>query len=117
MKKYHLITLASIGLLIASCTTAEIPLEEEPDPITETITYVGDVKAIIDNNCVTCHGTVTPDAGLSLVTYQQVRNAAENGNLIPRMNNATSPMPPSGILSATTRAIIDKWRDDGFLEN
>ncbi|MFD2567260.1 c-type cytochrome domain-containing protein [Pseudotenacibaculum haliotis] len=117
MKKYHFAILFAIGLTASSCTTAEIPLEEDPDPITQTVTYVGDVKAIIDNNCTTCHGTVNPNAGLSLVTYQQVRNSAENGNLIPRMNNATSPMPPSGILPAATRAIIDKWRQDGFLEN
>ena len=87
MKKYHFAILFAIGLTASSCTTAEIPLEEDPDPITQTVTYVGDVKAIIDNNCTTCHGTVNPNAGLSLVTYQQVRNSAENGNLIPRMNN------------------------------
>ncbi|MEQ6123756.1 hypothetical protein AAON49_06105 [Pseudotenacibaculum sp. MALMAid0570] len=118
MKKYHFtILLFTIGLFISSCTTAEIPLEEDPDPINETITYVDNVKTIIDNNCTTCHGAVNPNAGLSLVTYLQVRSAAENGNLIPRMNNATNPMPPSGVLPAATRAIIDKWRDDGFLEN
>lgn len=117
MKKYLFSFLVVSGFMISSCTTSEIPLEEEVDPIVETITYVDDVKAIIDNNCTSCHGTVSPEAGLSLVTFQQVRNAAENGNLIPRMNNATNPMPPSGRLSAEVRAIIDKWADDGFLED
>ena len=117
MKKHHLIALLTFGLILGSCTTAEIPLDDEIDPIVEIVTYNGDVKAIIDNNCVTCHGSVTPNAGLSLVTYQQVRNSAENGNLIPRMNNATNPMPQGGLLPAATRAIIDKWADDGFLEN
>jgi mono/diheme cytochrome c family protein len=116
MKK-HLYAVLAIGLLMTACTTAEIPLEEEPDPILTTVTYISDVKTIIDNNCITCHGTVNPNAGLSLVSYAQVKNAAENGNLIPRMNNAISPMPPVGLLSVETRAIIDKWRDDGFLEN
>lgn len=116
MKK-HLYTLLAIGLIMTSCTTAEIPLEEDPDPITTTITYNADVKTIIDNNCVACHGAVNPNAGLSLTTYLQVKNAAENGNLIARMNNALNPMPPAAILPAQTRAVIDKWRDDGFLEN
>ena len=102
---------------MAACTTAIVPLEEDPTPITNTITYTGDVKAIIDNNCLTCHGAVNPNAGLSLVTYQQVRNSAENGNLIARMNDAVNPMPQGGLLSAQTRAVIDKWKDDGFLEN
>ena len=117
MKK-NLISLGLlIGLLATSCTTAEIPLDEVGDPITDIVTYDADVKTIIDNNCTTCHGSVRPQAGLSLVSYQQVRTAAESGNLIPRMNNATNPMPPSGILPAATRALIDKWADDGFLEN
>jgi mono/diheme cytochrome c family protein len=116
MKKLlSLIILTS--LTMASCTTTEIPLDEVSDPIIELVTYTGDVKAIIDNNCIGCHGTTNPSAGLSLVTYQQVRNSAENGNLIARMNNPTNPMTQGGLLSANTRAIIDAWADDGFLEN
>ena len=117
MKKYLVSLVVVSGMIFSSCTTAEIPLDEVGDPIVEIVTYDGDVKAIIDNNCTGCHGAVSPQAGLSLVNFQQVRAAAENGNLIPRMNNATNPMPPSGILPAATRAIIDKWADDGFLEN
>ena len=117
MKKQLLSLIILAGLSMASCTTTEIPLDEVTDPIDEIVTYNGDVKAIIDNNCIGCHGTSSPQAGLSLVTYQQVRNAAENGNLITRMNNATNPMPPSGILSANIRAVIDAWANDGFLEN
>lgn len=117
MKKYLLSVSIIFAFTISSCTTTEIPLDEPAGPITEVVTYTGDVKAIIDNNCVSCHGTTNPNAGLSLVTYQQVRNAAENGNLIPRMNNATNPMPPTGRLSATVRALIDAWADDGFPEN
>lgn len=117
MKKYFLSLSVIIGLAMNSCTTAEIPIDEVDGPIVELVTYNADVKAIIDANCVSCHGTTNPNAGLSLVTYQQVRNAAENGNLIPRMNNATAPMPPSGRLSANIRALIDAWADDDFPEN
>lgn len=117
MKKQLLPLIILIGLSMASCTTTEIPLDEITDPIVEVVTYTGDVKAVIDTNCIGCHGTSSPQAGLSLVTYQQVRTAAESGNLIARMNNATNPMPPSGILSANTRALIDAWAADGFLEN
>ena len=117
MKKHWFTFLAVTGFMMSSCTTTEIPLDVISDPIVDVVTYTGDVKAIIDNNCTSCHGAVSPQAGLSLVTYLQVRSAAENGNLIPRMNNATAPMPPSGRLSANIRAIIDSWADDGFLEN
>lgn len=117
MKKTLALTLICLFLLSYSCTTAEIPLEQDPDPIPTTVTYVSDVKTIIDNNCISCHGAVSPNAGLSLVTYQQVKNSAQNGNLIARMNDQVNPMPQGQILSVNIRAIIDKWRDDGFLEN
>jgi mono/diheme cytochrome c family protein len=116
MKKHWFTFLVFAGIVLSSCTTTEIPLDEITEPVAEVVTYTGNVKAIIDNNCTSCHGAVSPQAGLSLVTYQQVRNAAENGNLIPRMNNPTAPMPPSGRLSANIRAIIDSWADDGFPE-
>ena len=116
MKKHLFTFLVLTGIVMSSCTTAEIPLDEVTDPVVEVITYTGNVKAIIDNNCTSCHGAVSPQAGLSLTTYLQVRGAAENGNLIPRMNNATAPMPPSGRLSANIQAIIDGWADGGFLE-
>ena len=117
MKKYLIAISIIFALLMSSCTTTEIPLDVIGDPITEIITYDGDVKAIIDNNCVACHSGLAASAGLSLVTYQQVRSSAENGNLIARMNNATNPMPQGGILPAATRAIIDAWATDGFPEN
>ena len=117
MKKHFISLTLAMGFLVTSCTTTEIPIDEQTQVIEEVITYNADVKTIIDNNCTGCHGTVSPQAGLSLVTYQQVRTAAEIGNLIQRMNSATNPMPPSGRLSADIRAIIDAWADDGFLEN
>ncbi len=117
MKKYLLSVSIIFVLTISSCTTTEIPLDEPAGPITEVVTYTGDVKAIIDNNCVSCHSGPSAQAGLSLTTYLQVRNAAENRNLIDRMNDATNPMPQGGLLPAATRAIIDAWANDGFPEN
>lgn len=55
---------------------------QNPDPIT----YTSDVKAIIDANCLNCHSDPpTNQAPIALVTYSQVRNSAENGTLISRI--------------------------------
>ncbi|MFY0602657.1 MAG: hypothetical protein JXQ93_01825 [Flavobacteriaceae bacterium] len=114
MKKYVFLFLMMSFMI--SCSEAVI--EDLPtDPITNQVNYVTDVKIIIDNNCVGCHGAVSPSAGLSLTNYTQVRNAAENGNLINRINNVSNPMPQSGLMSSSNRAIIDKWVIDGYLEN
>ncbi len=105
--------------ILISCTKAVIDegTVNELPPITTTVTYESDVKSIMTNNCITCHGGSAPNANLDLSNYQNVRLSAETGNLISRMNNVASPMPPSGILPPETRQLVDKWRDDGFLEN
>jgi len=121
MKKI-LCTLVLSSLFI-SCSSSEIvPNDNGNDNGTETTiktTYNKDVKTIINNSCATasCHDSTAPTAGLSLTNYTQVKNSAENGNLITRMNNTTNPMPPTGILSSSSRAIVDKWKADGYLEN
>ncbi|MCL7752151.1 hypothetical protein [Polaribacter sp. Z022] len=119
MKKHLTIFLFSFSMfLIASCTKAFIPdIEDTTNPITKVIKYNTDVKQIMTNNCITCHGGPSPSDGLDLTTFANVKNAALNRNLIERMNDATAPMPQSGLLLLSTRKIIDKWKADGFLEN
>ena len=108
-------------LLLSSCTKAVIDPDNaggaEPGPAPESAVFNSDVKNIMQNNCITCHGGPSPAAGIDLNTYSVVRQHAEFGNLVQRMNSTTSPMPTSGILSQEKRSIIDKWVADGFPEN
>ncbi len=113
--------LIPISMLIGlqSCTKAVIE-SVDPDtlpPINKTITYDSDIQTIMYNNCITCHGGIAPSAGLALTTYNDVKQAAQNGSLIPRMNNTSAPMPPNGLVPAELRQLIDKWKTDGFLKN
>jgi hypothetical protein len=117
----------SLGLFLMSCSSSE---PEIVDPgggsgtgsgpgTSDKITYDKDVKTIINNSCATsaCHDSTNPASGLRLTNYSEVKNAAENGNLISRMNSTSNPMPASGKLDATTLAVINEWKADGFLEN
>lgn len=113
IKKMKKVFYISIVALMVSCTKAEIPL---PNIIDRTVTYTKDIQPIIYNNCLTCHSSVNPRKGLILETYEQVKNSAQFGTLIARMNDAASPMPQSGLVTAEKRALIDKWKADGFLE-
>jgi len=115
IKQMKKVIYLSIIALITSCTTAEIPLVGEI-PITKEVTYQEDIQPIIFNNCLTCHSSVNPRNGLILETYAQVKNSAQNGTLIARMNDAANPMPQSGLLTANKRALIAKWKTDGYLE-
>ncbi|WP_430412355.1 c-type cytochrome [Kordia sp.] len=106
-------------LLLYNCTTNTIDEGDITDlpPIEETVTYDDDVLPIITNNCIFCHSGPNANAGLDLSTYANVRGAAEQGNLVNRINNGSNPMPPTGILPPETRQIIDQWIVDGYLEN
>ncbi|WP_408029111.1 hypothetical protein [Tenacibaculum xiamenense] len=101
-------------LLGFSCTTAEIPLTGVP--IDRTVTYQRDIQPIIFNNCLTCHSSINPANGLILESYVQVKNSAQNGNLITRINDGANPMPQNGLLTAANRALFDKWKVDGYIE-
>lgn len=116
-KKSIFIVASTLFVLTANrCTKAEIP-KEEPVVVTQTVTYEADIKTIVQNSCLTCHGAVNPAAGLNLSTYLLVKDATQNGSLIQRINDASSPMPQSGLLPAEQRALFDKWVQDGYLEN
>lgn len=116
LSTYKIILLFTLVLSLSDCTTTVIPLEEVT-PILELVTYEKDVKTIMESHCTNCHINGGQASFLPLVNYTQVRNSAEFGNLIQRMNSTTNPMPSSGRLSAAILALIDKWEADGFLEN
>jgi mono/diheme cytochrome c family protein len=93
--------------------------EEENNPPQNTpseVRYDPNIKAVINSNCISCHGASNPNAGLSLTTYEQVRNATEIGNLLTRINSSSNPMPPTGLMSQTNREVFDNWVSDGYLE-
>ena len=121
--KYQKTTTIAIFLIaisvFQSCTTAILDEGNTSDlpPITRIVTYDAEVQNIMFNRCVTCHGGSAPQAGLDLTTYSNTRSSAEMGNLIQRMNSATSPMPPNGLVSSELRQVMDKWVSDGFPEN
>ncbi len=132
MKNFKLtLCILSLGLFLISCSSSSEPEIIPPGGggsgsssgsgggASAKTTYNKDVKTIIDNSCATssCHDSTNPASGLRLTNYAEVKSAAENRGMIERMNNANDPMPASGRLSSDTRAIIDKWKADGFLEN
>lgn len=116
---YIAVLLATFTFLFVSCTKAVIDEVSPSDlsPINGSVTYNANVKSLMFNSCVTCHGGSTPSAGLDLTSYANVRQSAEHGTLKQRINSATNPMPQSGLLPASQRQLIEKWINDGFPEN
>jgi len=108
-------------ILLSSCTQSVIPADYEyidgMIPIDSVITFENHISPIISTRCISCHSGSNPNGNLRLENYDQVRNASENGTLIQRINDAANPMPTSGLMSVSTRALFDEWVKGGFIEN
>lgn len=104
-----------IGIFI-SCTKAV--LEESPSQqnVSDTVRYDPDIKSIMTNNCISCHGGLAPSGGFTLSNYDNVREKVEQGSLLSRINNVSNPMPPNGLMDELKRQTLQKWKTDGYLE-
>ena len=118
--KAKVLTLICI-VLFWSCTTASEDDLIDTTPLEDIITYVDDVKSIMDNNCIFCHSE-PPENGapMPLLSYEQVKEAVENRDLIERISteDLAFVMPFGGPrLPQNLIDIVIKWQTDGLLED
>ena len=87
----------------------------------DKVTYLDNVKTIIDNNCIVCHNSGTNPIGpFPLETYSEVRDKAQNGALLTRIQlpaGNPSVMPKTGKMPQQLIDVIVAWAEGGFLEN
>ncbi|NHM01271.1 hypothetical protein [Flavobacterium difficile] len=107
--------------LLFSCSNNSEDDLTEPTSLAAITTYNNDVRAIINANCINCHGaTPIPGTSLSLDTYVKVRDAVLNNNLLGRISlpeGNSLLMPQSGQrLPQNTIDKINDWNSDGLLE-
>ena len=109
-------------LILASCSNNTI--DDVSEPITETPELVTfqEVKFIFDNACQQCHANPPQNgAPMPLVSFENVREAILNRNLLPRISaNEGDPflMPFGGPrLPQSSIDLIIQWEADGLLEN
>jgi len=112
---------SAIALMTVSCTNVSENDLIDDTPLPEVITYENTVKAIIDNNCIICHSD-PPENGapMSLTSYQDVRDAVENLDLIERIssNDLDFVMPFGG--PRLPQNLIDsviEWEANGLPED
>ncbi|GGD29348.1 c-type cytochrome [Flavobacterium orientale] len=117
MKRLFLIVLVTP---FYSCTSDSISDLTDETPIVLS-TYNSNVKVIITNHCLNCHGaTPANGAPMSLTTYENVKEAVLNRGLLDRISRAEgSPgaMPFGGPrLPQDQINAIEQWNTDGLLE-
>jgi len=83
-------------------------------PVTNP-TYEANVRPVVDANCSTsgCHNGATFPP---LTNYNQVKDAAQNGSFLCRINGSCGVMPPSGKMDQGTVDMINKWAQQGYVE-
>jgi hypothetical protein len=89
--------------------------------LNETITYNEHIKPIIDANCISCHNQPPINgAPMSLLTYQEVKLATQEMELISRVSlpEGNSLLMPVGgpRLPQPLIDVLEKWLEDGLQE-
>ncbi|MEH6535696.1 MAG: hypothetical protein V7719_04840 [Psychroserpens sp.] len=109
-----------IGVLAFNCSNISEEDLIDTTPLPTTVTYLNNVKSIIDNNCVLCHSNPPINgAPISLVTFENVKSAIENNGLISRIssNDLAFLMPFGGPrLPQNKIDLIIQWETNGLLE-
>jgi mono/diheme cytochrome c family protein len=128
MKKIvQFIMVASTGLLFTSCYYDELPQE----PVPANVTLHTDVQKIFDRNCVGCHkgaantapNLTAANAFTSLTTELNGETFVTPGDASASIlyqamtGNGAPQMPPNGALSSSKLKIVEKWINDGALNN
>ncbi|WP_274475732.1 hypothetical protein [Mangrovimonas aestuarii] len=116
---FILVSVISITFMLNCSSNSESDLIEDNNT-PELVTYNGDIKTIIDNNCIVCHSNPPQNgAPMPLTTYANVKEAVLNRDLIDRISS-TDPaylMPLGG--QRLPQNLIDtviQWEEDGLLE-
>ena len=113
------VTVLSIVFMLSCSNNSESDLIEDNNT-PELVTYNSDIKTIIDNNCIVCHGNPPQNgAPMPLTTYENVKEAVLNRNLIDRISS-TDPsylMPFGGQrLPQNLIDMVIQWEANGLLE-
>lgn len=114
MKKLFIVPIIIVLFFFNSCTS------DDDDKMTDLpandVTYTATIKVIIDDNCLNCH--VDPPlngASMSLLTFENVRDAVMNRDLIGRVEGGS--MPPVGdLLTDSQVQAIKDWKSGGLQE-
>jgi Planctomycete cytochrome C len=92
--------------------------EEACDSV--NVTFAASIQPIINTYCKGCHSGGSPQGGISLENYNQIKISVDNGSLGGSINHTSgfTPMPfNQNKLSACKVSQINKWINDGAPNN
>jgi mono/diheme cytochrome c family protein len=127
----HILLVSALGLAaIAACYTgpdigaAKVSGASPTDPAGTNTVANGlpcDVATIIQQKCVSCHGSPPRTGAKSTIASRDDLLSDWEGRplgvvSLERMRDTAAPMPPEGLLSEAEIATFAKWVDEGMAE-
>jgi mono/diheme cytochrome c family protein len=112
------ITALAIAILAISCTSNSTSDLTNPS-VVGNVTYTKDIKPIVDQNCIRCHGDVQLNgAPMALTTYAFVKDAILTRPLLVKIskeNGEPGLMPNGGPrLPQEKIDLFFKWKEQGL---
>ena len=103
-------TICTIFLLTVFFTACISNIEEQQEELTK-VSFMNDVKPIMDARCLSCHGV----GG----NFPELKNYTEVSNHATMAKNevASGRMPKGAALTAAQIKSIVDWVDEGALDN
>lgn len=113
MKKLLILPILLLLFIVASCSSGS---EDEViiKPPSGDVTYGGNVKVIIDSNCLNCHtDPLANGAPMPLLTLANVQDAVQSRGLIGRVESGNMPQGGTPLTASQVQTIKD-WQTGGF---
>jgi hypothetical protein len=81
--------------------------------------YNNAIRPLVNKYCTSCHSGTSPQGSLDLSTYNNLKDAVVNRNLVKCINyaNGYSGMPKGMRLTACQIRQVEKWVDAGMQNN
>ena len=121
------VAILPLGLGLAVFGAPEQPVDEARAAVVGPVSYASQVAPLFMDQCVSCHGDETQEAGLALHTYEATMKGSEYGTVIEAGNPdgsllldmiAAGEMPQEAdALDAEQVALIRSWIAAGASDN
>jgi len=123
MKRCAGFAIIIIAMIACEKTNEENESGPVPNPVgcdTINMKYATNIQPIIQNNCYSCHANGQAEGGVTLDTYNKIKQRADNGILIGVITHASGfKAMPFGLpkLSDCNINKIKAWVARGALDN